>query len=63
MRYVLNAGRDASAEVPLEDEIAFVRDYLAVENLRLGERLRVEEDIEPDALELAIPPLASAAAR
>jgi Histidine kinase/Histidine kinase-, DNA gyrase B-, and HSP90-like ATPase len=57
MRYVLSGGRDAAADVPLEDEIAFVRDYLAVERLRLGERLRVEEDIEPDALELAVPPL------
>jgi signal transduction histidine kinase len=57
MRYVLNAGRGASAEVPLEEELGFVRDYLAVEQLRLGDRLRVVEDIEPDALELAIPPL------
>jgi LytS/YehU family sensor histidine kinase len=57
MRYVLSAGRDAAADVPLEDEISFVRDYLAVERLRLGERLRVEEDIEPDSLELAVPPL------
>jgi signal transduction histidine kinase len=57
MRYVLSAGRDAAADVTLEDEIAFVRDYLAVERLRLGERLRVEEDVEPDALELVLPPL------
>jgi LytS/YehU family sensor histidine kinase len=57
MRYVLAAGRHASAEVPLEEEVAFVHDYLALERLRLGERLRVEEDIEPDALELAVPPL------
>jgi hypothetical protein len=57
MRYVLTAGREASAEVPLEEELGFVRDYLAVERLRLGDRLRVIEDIEPDALELAVPPL------
>src|SRR5262245_4850933 len=57
MRYVLSAGRDAAADVPLEDEIGFVRDYLAVERLRLGERLRFEEDIDPDALEVAVPPL------
>jgi hypothetical protein len=57
MRYVLTAGREASAEVPLEEELGFVRDYLAVERLRLGDRLRVFEDIEPDALELAVPPL------
>jgi hypothetical protein len=57
MRYVLTAGREASAEVSLEEELGFVRDYLAVERLRLGDRLRVIEDIEPDALELALPPL------
>jgi signal transduction histidine kinase len=57
MRYVLSAGRNAIADVSLEEEIGFVRDYLAVERLRLGERLRVLEDIDPDALELAVPPL------
>jgi Histidine kinase len=57
MRYVLDAGRDAAAAVALEDEIRFVRNYLALERLRLGERLQVLEEIEPDALELAVPPL------
>lgn len=57
MRYVLEAGRDAAPEVTLEDEIRFVRNYLALERLRLGGRLRVLEEIEPDALELAVPPL------
>jgi signal transduction histidine kinase len=57
MRYVLYAGRDASTDVALEDELTFVRHYLALERLRLGDRLRVVEDIDPDALELAVPPL------
>jgi hypothetical protein len=57
MRYVLDAGRRAAAEVALEDELGFVRNYLALERLRLGERLQVREDIDPDALELAVPPL------
>jgi len=57
MRYVLDAGRPGSGEVSLEEELRFVRSYLAVEALRLGDRLRVVEDIEPDALELAVPPL------
>jgi signal transduction histidine kinase len=57
MRYVLNAGHDAMAEVPLEDDIGFVRHYLALESLRLGERLHVVEELDPDALELAVPPL------
>jgi hypothetical protein len=57
MRYVLNAGRTATASVSLEEELQFVRSYLAIESLRLGDRLRVVEDIDPDALELAVPPL------
>jgi hypothetical protein len=57
MRYVLNAGRDANLNVSLEDEIEFIHNYLALEKLRLGDRLRIVEDIDPDALELAVPPL------
>jgi hypothetical protein len=57
MRYVLRAGRDPASEASLEDELEFVRNYLAVERLRLGERLRVLEDIDSEALELALPPL------
>ena len=57
MRYVLEAGRHATGDVPLEDELGFVRHYLAVEQLRLGDRLRVIEDIDPEALELAVPAL------
>ena len=58
MRYVLHSGRRASgADTSLEDEINFVRHYLALQRLRLGERLRVVEDLDPEALELAVPPL------
>ena len=57
MRYVLSAGHDATATVPLEEELEFVHHYLAIERLRIGERLRVTEDIDPDALEIAVPPL------
>lgn len=57
MRYVLRSSREADAEVTLEEEIEFVRDYLELERLRLGERLRIIESIEPDALELAVPAL------
>jgi sensor histidine kinase YesM len=57
MRYVLNAGRGAAADVAIEDELAFVRNYLALEHLRLGERLRVIENVDADTLELAVPPL------
>jgi len=57
MRYVLNAGRDATADAALEDELAFVRNYLSLERLRFGDRLRIIEDIDPETLELALPPL------
>jgi sensor histidine kinase YesM len=57
MRYVLSAGRDVSSDITLEEEVAFVDDYLALEKLRLGERLRVSRTIDPDALELGVPPL------
>ena len=57
MRYVLEAGRRGTEDVPLEDELGFVRHYLALERLRLGDRLRIVEDVDTDALELAVPPL------
>src|SRR5690606_35762227 len=57
LRYVLSAGRDAGADVSLEEELEFVRHYLALEQLRLGDRLRVVEHIDADALDLAVPPL------
>ena len=55
MRYVLDANR--ADTVALGEELGFVRDYLALERLRLGERLRVVEEIDPEALECAVPPL------
>ncbi len=55
MRYVLDAGSGRGDEVALEDELAFVRQYLALERLRLGDRLRVEEEVDEEALECAVP--------
>src|SRR5688500_972069 len=54
LRYVLDVNRERSEEVPLEEELGFVRTYLALERLRLGERLRVVEEIDPDALECLV---------
>lgn len=56
LRYVLDAGA-ALGDVRLEDELAFIDSYLELERLRLGERLRVERQIDPDALECRIPAL------
>jgi Histidine kinase/Histidine kinase-, DNA gyrase B-, and HSP90-like ATPase len=57
MRYVLKCGRETRTEIALEQELEFVRNYLALERLRLGERLRVIEHIDPDTLELGVPAL------
>jgi hypothetical protein len=57
MRYVLDAGRRPASGIALEEEMSFIRRYLALESLRLGERLRVMEEIHPDALDFEVPPL------
>jgi hypothetical protein len=57
LRYVLDTKRSAADRVPLGDEIEFVRDYLALESLRLGKRLRVDWELDPDTLADEIPPL------
>jgi sensor histidine kinase YesM len=41
----------------LEEEIAFTRGYLALERIRLGDRLIVEEAIDENALDSLIPAL------
>lgn len=57
LRYVLDVKRSQREDVTLADEIQFVRNYLALEQLRLGDRLRVIERIEPDALDCVLPSL------
>ena len=57
LRYVLDTKRSADDRVPLGDEIEFVRDYLALESLRLGKRLRVDWELDPATLADEIPPL------
>ena len=54
-RYVL-AGTER-ASVPLREELAFVDDYLQIEQARFGERLRISREIAPDALEAPVPSL------
>ena len=47
--------RDRSDLVPLEDELAFVREYLDVEKMRLGSRLKVEWMVAPETCRLLVP--------
>jgi hypothetical protein len=55
LRYSLQS---AQAEtVAFEDELRVVNDYLALEQVRHEERLRVRLEIEPETLDLAVPPL------
>ena len=54
-RYVLNGSERGL--VPLEEELAFLDDYLEIERVRFGERLRVTREITPEALGLLVPSL------
>ena len=49
--------RDAPEEVPLREEIAFVERYLAIEQVRFRDRLRVRWDIAPETTHAIIPRL------
>ncbi|HYM21927.1 MAG TPA: histidine kinase [Vicinamibacterales bacterium] len=57
LRYVLDVKRAAREDVTLAEEMRFVRDYLSLEQLRLGDRLRVVERIDPEALDCIVPSL------
>ncbi len=52
LRYFLETGKTF---LPLEQELHIIKAYLAVEKLRLGEKLHVEIDVDPDALHVPIP--------
>lgn len=43
--------------VPLEKELSIVKDYLALEQMRFEERLRVNFDVQDDTLDQPIPPM------
>ena len=55
LRYSLQSGQLET--VPFEDELRTVNDYLALEQVRHEERLRVRLDVEPGVLNLSIPPM------
>jgi len=57
LRYVLDPKRLEKEEVTLGDELGFVRDYLALEQLRLGSRLNVVEQVDLETLDCVIPSL------
>jgi hypothetical protein len=52
LRYFLETGKTF---LPLDQELHIIKAYLAVEKLRLGDKLRVEIDVDADALHVPIP--------
>jgi two-component system, LytTR family, sensor kinase len=58
LRQFLRASFDQQERllVPVEEEMAVVRAYLDIESLRLGDRLKVEETIDPRSLNALVPP-------
>jgi LytS/YehU family sensor histidine kinase len=53
LRYSLQAGDTET--VTLEEELQTVSDYLALEAVRLEERLKVKMDIDPASLKISVP--------
>jgi two-component system LytT family sensor kinase len=47
--------RDREAFVPLGEELTFTDDYLDIEVVRFGEKLRVVKEIAEDTLDVAVP--------
>jgi len=43
--------------IPLSEEMSLIHAFLAVEKIRYGDRLRMEESVDPPALDAEVPPL------
>lgn len=50
-------GLGGQQSIPLSEEISLAETFLAIEEVRFGDRLRKKFDVAPDALALAVPPL------
>jgi len=55
LRKTLGLGEKSS--IPLEEEISLVDSFLAVEKMRFGSRLRIQQAVEEDSRHLLVPPL------
>ncbi len=58
LRFGQSIHQTGSDWVPLSREWDFVRSYLELERVRLGDRLRLEIEADPAALRVAVPPFA-----
>jgi LytS/YehU family sensor histidine kinase len=57
LRYVLDTEKTGNDHVTLDDELGFVRDYLELEGLRLGSRLKVDWELDDTAGSHVLPAL------
>ncbi len=57
LRYVLDTEKEGQDTVSLQQELDFTRDYLGLEALRLGPRLKVQWQVDEAALAHAVPAL------
>jgi hypothetical protein len=55
LRTTLRVGREET--ITLAEELALIRTYLAIEKVRFGARVQMEERIEKEAMGLMLPPL------
>jgi LytS/YehU family sensor histidine kinase len=55
LRRTLGLGEKSS--IPLEEEMSLIRAFLAVEKIRFGPRIQMEENVEKEATDVQIPPL------
>lgn len=55
LRYTLDGSE--APEVPLKQELKFLRSYLEIQQVRLGDRLEVHQEIEPKVLDALVPNL------
>jgi hypothetical protein len=55
LRRTLGLGEKAA--IPLEEELSLIRSFLAVEKVRFGARIQMEENIDQNVLDVFVPPL------
>ncbi len=49
--------RDGSDLIPLQDELKFAREYLDLEKMRFGERLKIDWQVAPETHRSMVPPM------
>jgi len=55
LRITLESGN--RKELPLSEELEFIRKYLDIEKIRIGERLTITMEIDPKSLDCMVPTL------